>query len=113
MRRFGGLAALAALGTLSAATYAGALSAAAWLGVGARTPPRRLDPSPDQPPGRADDLPACSPMALRRRGCAGAWVRRRLAPAAVPLRRRDGRDALTTTTTTTAAARRAADGRDH
>jgi len=34
MRRFGGLAALAALGALSAATYAGALSAAAWLGVG-------------------------------------------------------------------------------
>src|SRR3989441_3345553 len=34
MRRFGGLAALAALGVLSAATYAGALAAAVWLGVG-------------------------------------------------------------------------------
>ena len=34
MRRFRGLSALAALGALSAATYAGALPAAAWLGVG-------------------------------------------------------------------------------
>ena len=33
MRRFGGLAALAALGALSVATYAGALPAAGWLGV--------------------------------------------------------------------------------
>jgi len=33
MRRFGGLAALAALGVLSAATYAGALPTAGWLGV--------------------------------------------------------------------------------
>jgi alpha-1,6-mannosyltransferase len=33
MRRFGGLAALVALGALSAATYAGALPAAAWLRV--------------------------------------------------------------------------------
>src|SRR6266852_2452756 len=79
------------------------------VGARARAPPRRRDPSADQPARRADDLPAGSPMALRPRGCAGAWVHRRLAPAAAPLRRRDGRDALTTT----AAARRAADGRDH